>query len=244
MRVPTGHFSFTQAAVDFSEEQYSRVAERNLRFVIESQNEDGSWNYSTDGGRGLCRSLPYMLWCLKALAKIEALTGENPLCTDAIARGVPVLRHPTYLTTLAFPKPFSRRPRLTVYRRELYDYAECYQSRRLVEGSFPGGLMTFCERGLCSQGLAPNPTAHLGAASYLIGWDNTPDASVGTIPTLFSKSLFCPASNHPAGAGVPVRRAVNVCAVFADNTTSADQAAVHHQNIERMTRRHRPSRAG
>ena len=28
---------------------YQKIAERNLNFVLESQNADGSWYYSTDG---------------------------------------------------------------------------------------------------------------------------------------------------------------------------------------------------
>jgi len=35
------------------------------------------------------------------------------------------------------PIPFSRRPRLTVYRRELYDYAECLNLAVLLNGRFP-----------------------------------------------------------------------------------------------------------
>jgi hypothetical protein len=34
------------------------------------------------------------------------------------------------------PKPFSRAPRLTVYRRELYDYAECINVSTLLRGRF------------------------------------------------------------------------------------------------------------
>ena len=35
------------------------------------------------------------------------------------------------------PIPFSRAPRLTVYRRELYDYAECINLGVLLMGQFP-----------------------------------------------------------------------------------------------------------
>ena len=35
------------------------------------------------------------------------------------------------------PKPFSQAPRLTIYRRELYDYAECINLAVLLEGRFP-----------------------------------------------------------------------------------------------------------
>ena len=35
------------------------------------------------------------------------------------------------------PKPFSKAPRLTIYRRELYDYAECINLATLLSGRFP-----------------------------------------------------------------------------------------------------------
>src|SRR5262249_26047863 len=44
-------FLLTQAAEDFSEEKYRRVAERNLNFVLACQNVDGSWYYANDGKR-------------------------------------------------------------------------------------------------------------------------------------------------------------------------------------------------
>jgi len=44
-------FLLTSAALDFSEDKYRKVAERNLNFVIEAQNADGSWYYATDGKR-------------------------------------------------------------------------------------------------------------------------------------------------------------------------------------------------
>ena len=43
----------------------------------------------------------------------------------------------TCSTRGGLPKPFSRRPRLTVYRRELYDYAECINLAVLLKGRFP-----------------------------------------------------------------------------------------------------------
>ncbi|MDH5670279.1 MAG: hypothetical protein OEY86_19950, partial [Nitrospira sp.] len=115
-------FLLTKAAMDFSNEQYRRQAERNMRFVIESQNPDGSWYYAMDGTRSFIDHF-HTCFVLKALAKIERLTG-NADCTAAIERGV------RYYTEHLFddsglPKPFSKAPRLTIYRRELYDYAEC-----------------------------------------------------------------------------------------------------------------------
>ena len=44
-------FLLMSAALDFSEEKYRKVAERNLNFIIEAQNPDGSWYYANDGKR-------------------------------------------------------------------------------------------------------------------------------------------------------------------------------------------------
>lgn len=124
-------FLLTQAAFDFSDERYRQVAERNLNFVIESQNQNGSWYYSVDNVRDFVDHF-HTCFVLKALAKIEQLTA-SPQCRSAIERGVEY-----YVENLfdenGLPKPFSKPPRLTVYRRELYDYAECINVGVLLEG--------------------------------------------------------------------------------------------------------------
>jgi hypothetical protein len=126
-------FLLTSAAVDFGEERYRQVAQRNLAFVLESQNPDGSWYYAMDGDRAFVDHF-HTCFVLKALAKIELLTGDKD-CTNAIRKGVGY-----YLKNLfderGVPKPFSRPPRLIVYRRELYDYAECINLGALLRGRF------------------------------------------------------------------------------------------------------------
>lgn len=126
-------FLLTAAAVDFSEEKYLKRAERNLNFVIECQNSDGSWYYAYDGKRHFIDHF-HTCFVLKALAKIEKLTGD-PKCTAAIERGIKY-----YVGNLfddgRLPKPFSRPPRLIVYRRELYDFAECVNLAVLLKGRF------------------------------------------------------------------------------------------------------------
>jgi hypothetical protein len=127
-------YLLTNAAIEFSDLKYQAAAERNLNFVLDSQNADGSWFYAVDGKRSFVDHF-HTCFVLKALAKIEALTG-NSCCTNAIQRGV------DYYSLHLFdengvPKPFSRAPRLTVYRRELYDYAECINLATLLSGRFP-----------------------------------------------------------------------------------------------------------
>src|SRR5438874_12914038 len=115
-------FLFTSASRFLSKEEYWRTAERNLNFVFENQNPDGSWPYAVDGVRDFVDHF-HTCFVMKALAKIHTLTGHERTLA-ALAKGVDY-----YLNHLfdadGLPKPFARAPRLTVYKRELYDCAEC-----------------------------------------------------------------------------------------------------------------------
>jgi hypothetical protein len=161
-------FLLIRAAVDFSEAQYRKVAEKNLNFVIESQNADGSWYYSTDGQRDFVDHF-HTCFVLKALAKIEALTGSRE-CTKAIERGVDY--YVENLFDRSLPKPFSRRPRLTVYRRELYDCAECINLAVLLRGRFPA-LDNILSNVLNLEGWQ-KPDGSFRSRQLLLGWDNCP----------------------------------------------------------------------
>jgi hypothetical protein len=107
---------------------------------------------------------------LKALSKIEALT-KNSQCTGAIERGVDY-----YVKNLfdeeGLPKPFSRKPRMTVYRRELYDYAECINVGVLLAGRFPA-LDEISSRVIDLDGWQ-KPDGSFRSRQLLLGWDNTP----------------------------------------------------------------------
>jgi hypothetical protein len=162
-------FLLTRASVEFSEAEYEKAALRNLNFVLESQNGDGSWNYATDGGRNFVDHF-HTCFVLKALAKIEALTG-NSRCTAAIDRGIAY-----YLANLfddsGMPRPFSRRPRLTVYRRELYDYAECINIALLLRGRF-AKLDQMLPR-IAEMRDWQKKDGSFRSRRLLFGWDNTP----------------------------------------------------------------------
>jgi len=164
-------FVLTKASKELSEPKYLEVARRNLNFVFASQNDDGSWYYSTDGARDFVDHF-HTCFVLKALAKIEHLTGW-PQCRSVIERGI---RY--YLGNLfdvnGLPRPFSKRPRLTVYRRELYDYAECINLGVLLGDRFPeldrtlwAVVADLFTRWRKSDG-------SFRARELLIGWDNTP----------------------------------------------------------------------
>jgi hypothetical protein len=164
-------FLLMSAAQDFSDERYWKVGERNLNFVIESQQPDGSWYYANDGKRDFTDHF-HTCFVLKALAKIERL-GANPGCTEAIERGVGYYVEHLF-DERGLPKPFSRAPRFTVYRRELYDYAECLNLATLLRGRFPkldAILRTVVEEVL---GAWQRRDGSFRTRQLLLGWDDTP----------------------------------------------------------------------
>jgi hypothetical protein len=164
-------FLLTQAAMDFSEDCYQKAADRNLYFVLESQNPDGSWYYANEGKRQFIDHF-HTCFVLKALAKIEALTG-NSECTRAIERGIDY-----YVRNLfderGVPQPFSRPPRLIIYRRELYDYAECINLGVLLRSRFE--KLDRLVDGVVNQVLTvwQKPDGSFRTRQLFLGWDNVP----------------------------------------------------------------------
>jgi hypothetical protein len=127
-------FLLTSASQIFSNGSYFNAAERNLKFVLGNQNPDGSWFYAVDGVRDFVDHY-HTCFVMKALTKIHTLTG-HAATLEALRKGVSY-----YLNNLfdqdGLPKPFSKAPRLTVYKRELYDCAECINLCLLLRDRFP-----------------------------------------------------------------------------------------------------------
>lgn len=161
----------TSASVELSEEKYWNVAERNLQFVLQSQQPNGSWYYSVDGKRDFVDHF-HTCFVLKSLAKIERITGHQG-AREAIGRGVAY-----YVSNLfdehGLPKPFSKAPRQTVYKRELYDYAECINLCVLLRSRF-SELENVLDKVL--EDLLTNWQKEDGsfrARKLFLGWDNVP----------------------------------------------------------------------
>jgi hypothetical protein len=145
--------------------------ERNLRFVIESQNPDGSWPYAVDGERPFVDHF-HTCFVMKGLAKVHRLTGDAA-CGVALERGVEF-----YLNHLfdedGLPRPFARAPRLTVYRRELYDCAECINLCLLLRDRFPAldGVLSRVVASVLRDWVKADGSFR--ARQLLLGWDNVP----------------------------------------------------------------------
>lgn len=200
-------FLLAKAGVDLAEPRYLATARRNLNFVISHQNADGSWYYAADGKRDFVDHF-HTCFVLKALAKIEALTAW-PECTPAIERGVGF-----YVANLfdaeRLPLPFSRAPRLTVYRRELYDYAECINLAVLLYGRFPE-LDRILWRTIADLlDRWQKPDGSFRARRLLVGWDNVPmhrwaQAQVfRSLCFLLSRTLSSPDSGAAADLSLAV----------------------------------------
>jgi hypothetical protein len=164
-------FLLTSAAQLLANDAYQQAAERNLNFVLDAQNPDGSWYYAVDGVRDFVDHF-HTCFVMKALAKIHALTGHER-CLAALARGVDY-----YLAHLfdsdGLPKPFAKAPRLTIYKRELYDCAECINLSVLLRDRFPQLASTLATVVSAVLRDWTKPDGSFRARQLLVGWDNVP----------------------------------------------------------------------
>ena len=139
--------------------------------MLNAQQPNGSWYYSVDGARDFVDHF-HTCFVLKALAKIDRVV-SYPGCKEAIAAGVRYYRE-HLLDEAGLPKPFSKAPRLTVYKRELYDYAECINVCVLLRQSSPElnrTLMTVLEDVL-NRWIKRDGSFR--SRELLAGWDNVP----------------------------------------------------------------------
>jgi hypothetical protein len=164
-------FLLTSASKEFWNENYWKIAERNLNFVLESQNPDGSWFYAMDGVRDFIDHY-HTCFVMKAIAKIYGLTGYEP-CKEALSKGIKY-----YLENLfddeGLPNPFSKAPRLTVYTRELYDWAECINLCLLLRDRFPELERTLEKVVAHIVTTWVKPDGSFRSRKLHLGWDNVP----------------------------------------------------------------------
>jgi hypothetical protein len=164
-------FLLTSASKLLANDSYWKIAERNLNFVLENQNPDGSWYYAVDGVRDFVDHY-HTCFVMKALAKIHTLTGHED-CLEALSKGVNY-----YLVSLfdmdGLPRPFSKAPRLTVYKRELYDLAECINLCLLLRDRFPELNRTLHTvlTGILNDWMKPDSSFRSRRLHF--GWDNVP----------------------------------------------------------------------
>jgi hypothetical protein len=141
---------------------------------------------------------------MKALAKIHTLS-RHAGCLAALTRGVEY-----YLAHLfdadGLPRPFARAPRLTVYKRELYDCAECINLCLLLRDRFPQ-LEPVLERVVTD--IVANWTKADGSfrsRRLLAGWDNVPMHRWAQSQMFRSLAFYLRESVRPAGWPAAITR--------------------------------------
>ena len=194
-------FLLFAAARQFDRDDYAQTARRNLNFVLHAQREDGSWPYATDGVRDFVDHF-HTCFVLKALAKIEGLTGDANV-RRAIDAGVWY-----YVQNLfdeyGLPRPFAVAPRLTVYKHELYDYAECINLATLLAGRYPV-LDQRLESTLADLFARwRKPDGSFRSRKLMLGWDNVPMHRWAQAQ-LFRSLAFLHASRQDRLAETPAR---------------------------------------
>jgi hypothetical protein len=164
-------FMLASASEFLGDKWLLEIAGRNLNFVLENQNVDGSWLYAVDGVRDFVDHF-HTCFVMKALAKFYFLTSDER-CLSALGRGVDY-----YLKNLfgedGMPRPFSKAPRLTVYKSELYDCAECINLCLLLRTHF-SPLQRTLE--IVIAGILENwlkPDGSFRSRKLIFGWDNVP----------------------------------------------------------------------
>ncbi len=159
------------AAQYFDHDAWRPTAAANVDFVLAAQNADGSWPYAKDGVRDFVDHF-HSCFVMKGLAKVYQLNRDRRIFV-ALARGVDY-----YLANLfsadGMPRPFSKAPRLTVYRCELYDCAECINLCLLLRRDFPQleGTLETVVAGILENWVKPDGSFRSRKLKF--GWDNVP----------------------------------------------------------------------
>jgi hypothetical protein len=164
-------FLLTAGGRRFEREDWLVAARRNAVFVLQTQRADGSWPYSTDGPDDFIDNF-HTCFVLKNLVKIWALTGDEEV-REAIGAG-----YEFYLDRLldetGRPIPFARRPRLTLHRRDLYDYAEGINLAHLLQDEIPAarGVLDSLLRDLIERWILPD--GHFVTREFVVGRNTIP----------------------------------------------------------------------
>lgn len=148
-----------------------KIASLNVNFVLETQKPDGSWPYAVDGVRDFVDHF-HTCFVMKGLAKVYLLTGDRRIY-DALENGLDY-----YLKNLfgedGMPRPFSKAPRLTVYKCELYDCAEAINLCVLLRKDFPrlDKTLETVITGVLRDWVKPDGSFR--SRKLISGWDNVP----------------------------------------------------------------------
>jgi len=123
------------AAVRFNNEIYREKGLRNVNFILQSQNDDGSWPYDiVDSGKTFIDHF-HTCFVLKNLYKLNKHLGENRI-KSAIKKGFAYYSKSLFNSD-GTPKTFAIKPRFQIVINDLYNYAEAITTCSLLHKEIP-----------------------------------------------------------------------------------------------------------
>jgi hypothetical protein len=131
-------FVLFEAWQRFQIEEYWDKAQRNLRFILDSQREDGSWLYAVESPAEAFIDHFHTCFVLKNLHKLNRVLGSAPLVL-AIENGWHFYRRALFHDDET-PKSFAIEPRTQLARVEMYNFAEAITLGTLLKDSIPGAF--------------------------------------------------------------------------------------------------------
>jgi hypothetical protein len=161
----------TRAGERFGRDDWITQATGNMRFVLSAQSSDGSWPYAVDGHDDFVDNF-HTCFVLKNLYKVWQST-HNEDVFSAIRLGYTFYKE-HLLDENGEPIPFHRPPRLTLFRRHLYDYAEGINLALLLRDVDPdaeaiGDRLT---HSLLQDWTLPD--GHFATERLVVGWNKVP----------------------------------------------------------------------
>jgi hypothetical protein len=128
-------FVMFDAARRFDKETYFTKAQGNLRFVLNSQREDGSWLYAVDNPPEAFVDNFHTCFVLKNLYKINQHL-ENAEVAQAVRRGYEFYRN-NLIGSDGDPKTYAVAPRTEIVRLEMYNFAEAITLGAMLRNDIP-----------------------------------------------------------------------------------------------------------
>jgi hypothetical protein len=127
-----------EAHVRSGKEEYREMAVRNLRFVLQSQRQDGSWVYEPGSRNNDFVDNFHTCFTLKNLVKVNRHLAD-PALAESIRRGYSYYRA-HFFRPDGTPRPFAEGRRMQPVRVEGYDIAEGILLGVLLKDDIPGAL--------------------------------------------------------------------------------------------------------
>ena len=128
-------FVLFDAAQRFDLARYREKAKKNLQFVLEEQQSDGSWLYAAGTRRESFIDHFHTCFVLKNLFKINRILADDAV-RKALHEGYAYYRQNLFWAD-GLPKSFSKEPRMQVTRLEMYDMAEAITLGVLLKDEIP-----------------------------------------------------------------------------------------------------------